>query len=288
MARSIWKGAINFGLVSIPVRLNGATESKDLAFHLVHREDHSRLKQKRWCPVEDREVAADEIVRAYEYSKDRYVELLDEDLEKLPLPSQHSVELSSFVETKDIDPIYYEKSYYLEPEEMGLKPYALLLRVLESRKVIGIGKIALRNKERLCALRPMDGTLVLETLFYPDEIRSHETNRPDVLVSDKELAVAGSLVDALEEPFQPEQYRDAYRDAVMKVVEEKLQGQEVVEQPVAPRAGGKVTDLMAALRASVDAAREQKGAGKSEPAAKAAEKATPAARKKPARSKAVA
>src|SRR3981081_3786209 len=193
-------------MVSIPVQLYPATQDKDVSFHLLHKPDHSRIKFKRWCAAEDREVPQEELVKAFEISKDQYVEITDEDLEKLPLPARHTIELSAFVKAEEIDPIYYDKSYYLEPEETGLKPYALLMGVLQTKGVTGVASIALRNKESLCALRPIGGSLRLETLHYPDEIREHEVSLPKALVNDRELAVAGTLVDALAEPFDPSKY----------------------------------------------------------------------------------
>jgi DNA end-binding protein Ku len=260
MPRPIWKGAITFGMISIPVRLYGATESKDLAFNTLHRECKSRLKQKRWCPVHDREVSADEIVRAFEYVKDQYVEIEDEDLEKLPIPSKHTIELSAFVKQAEIDPVYFERTYYLEPEQVGLKPYALLMRALKTKQVSAMAKIALRNKESLCVLRPSEhGVLMLETLFYPDEIRTQDlAESPEVLVSQPELNMALSLVEMLEEPFDPRRYSDDYRHALLEVIEAKRSGQELVAQPEAPMP--KTVDLMAALKASLEAARKGKGA----------------------------
>src|SRR6266496_2171998 len=217
MPRAIWKGVITFGMVSIPVQLYPATQDKDVRFHLLHKLDHSRINFKRWCAAEDREVEQDELVKAFEVSKDQYVEITDEDLEKLPLPARHTIELSAFVSSEEIDPIYYEKSYYLEPEETGVKPYALLLKVLEKKGVTGVASIAIRNKESLCVLRPIENTLLLETLHYPDEIRERELELPKVVVNDRELAVAGTLVDALEEPFDPGKYRDHYREALLEL-----------------------------------------------------------------------
>jgi DNA end-binding protein Ku len=280
--RSIWKGVITFGMVSIPVRLFPATRDKDISFHLLHQPDHSRIKFKRWCAAEDVEVEQDELVKAFEVSKDQYVEITDEDLEQLPLPARHTIELSAFVKSAEIDPIYYEKSYYLEPEETGVKPYALLLKVLEKKGVTGVASIAIRNKESLCALRPLDGTLLLETLHYPDEIREREDILPDVAVNERELAVAGTLVDALAEPFDPSKYHDHYREALVQLIAAKTDGKAVV----VPEAGapGQVTDLMAALRASIEAARKRKGGGAAEPepaerASHAKEPAAPKARK---------
>jgi DNA end-binding protein Ku len=257
MPRSIWKGVITFGMVSIPVRLFPATQDKDVSFHLLHQTDHSRIKFKRWCEAEDREVEQDELVRSFEVSSGQYVEITDEDLEKLPLPARHTIELSAFVSSAEIDPIYYDKSYYLEPEETGLKAYALLMGVLEKKGVTGVASIALRNKESLCALRPAGGTLLLETLHYPDEIREHEVSLPKALVNDRELAVAGTLVDALAEPFDPSKYHDRYREALLELIASKTDGRAIVTP--AAEAPAQVTDLMSALRASVDAARTRKG-----------------------------
>jgi DNA end-binding protein Ku len=259
MPRPIWKGAITFGMISIPVKLFGATESKDLAFNTLHKTCKSRLKQKRWCPVDDREVFQDEVVRAYEYSKDQYIEITDEDLEALPLPSKHTIELTSFVTQADVDPVYFERSYYLEPEQIGAKPYALLMRALKTKQVAAVAKIALRNKESLCVLRAGENVLMLETLYYPDEIRTADLPaQPDVLVSQPELAMALSLVEMLQEPFDANKYHDQYRTALLEVIEAKRNGQELVAQPEAPQP--KTVDLMAALKASLEAAKKAKPA----------------------------
>ncbi len=255
MPRSIWNGVISFGMVSIPVKLYTATESKDVSFHLLHKECGTRLKQLRWCPYHERAVEWGEIARGYEYAREEYVVMGDEDFEKLPLPSKHAVELSAFVQAAEIDPIYYEKSYYLEPDEKAVKPFALLMQALKEKGLTGIAKIAIRNKEQLCALRPMDGTLVLETLLYPDEVRERPEEVPEVSVNEKELAMAFTLIDLLTEPFQPEKYQDEYRQALMQVIEAKLEGVEVTE--AAAPGPAKVMDLMSALKASIAAA--QKG-----------------------------
>lgn len=254
MPRSIWRGAISFGMVSIPVKLFSATESKDIAFRQLHRDDNARIRQLRWCAEEEREVPFEEIVRGYEYAKDRYVVLDDTDFEKLPLPSKHTIALSAFVRAEEIDPVYYEKAYYLEPEDVGVKPFALLRRALEAKRLTAIAQIAVRSKEQLCALRPLDGRLMLETLYYPDELRIR-TLEPleSVEVSEAEMKMAFTLIEMLEQPFAPEQYHDQYRNALMTVIDARLEGQQVVEAE-APRTA-KVVDLMAALRASVEATR---------------------------------
>jgi len=264
MARAIWSGVISFGMVSIPVRLYPATESKDISFHMLYAECQSRVRQRLWCPVEEVDVERKDTVKGYEYARGQHIILTDEDFERLPLASKHTIELSACVKADDIDSIYYEKTYYLEPQELGTKPYALLARALDAKGLTALAKIAIRNKEQLCALRPRDGVLILETLFYADEIR--QDSRPtvsEVPISRAEEDMAGTLVDMLAEPFEPEKYKDEYRNVLMEVVEAKLQGVEIEEAPVA--APTKVTDLMAALKASVAAveasrkAREESG-----------------------------
>jgi DNA end-binding protein Ku len=281
MPRSIWNGVISFGMVSIPVKLYTATEDKDISFNLLHKECGTRLKQLRWCPVHERAVEWNEIVRGYEHAKDEFVVMDDADFEKLPLPSKHAVELSAFVDAAQIDPIYYQRTYYLEPEEKGIKPYALLMRALKDKQLTGIAKIAIRNKEQLCALRPMDGTLVLETLFYPDEIREVPSEVPDTKVSEKELDMATALIDLLRDDFEPEKYKDEYREALMQVIDAKLEGEEL-SAPKAARPA-KITDLMTALKASVEAAKKgQKGQKGRAAAAEPEDELTPRRRKKAA------
>jgi DNA end-binding protein Ku len=253
MAKATWSGSIGFGMVSIPVKLFGATESKDISFHLLHATCGTRLKQVRWCPTDEQEVPWNETVRGYEYAKDQYVTLTEEDFEKLPLPSKHTIELSAFVKEDEIDPVFYEKSYYLAPDERGEKPYALLIRTLEKKGLTAIATITIRKKEQLCALRPKDGALMLETLYYPDEIRAQpEMDLDKTKITDRELEMALTLIDLLRKPFDPEEYTDHYREALGQVIEAKLEGREVVTSPAAREA--KVIDLADALRRSVEAA----------------------------------
>jgi DNA end-binding protein Ku len=264
MARAIWSGSISFGMVSIPVKLYGATESKDISFHLLHATDGTRLKQVRWCPTDEVEVPWNETVRGYEYAKGQYVVLTDEDFEKLPLPSRHTIDLSAFVSESEIDPIFYERSYYLQPDERGEKAYALLLKALEKKGLAALATIAIRNKEQLCAIRPRSGAILLETLYYPDEIRETPANDLDrVRVNDRELDMAFTLIELLRKPFDPEEYHDHYREALQQLIEAKLEGREVVTSPAAGET--KVIDLADALRRSVENARKggkAKAAGK--------------------------
>jgi DNA end-binding protein Ku len=260
-------------MVSIPVKLYTATENKDISFNLLHKGCGERLKQLRWCPKHEKAVEWDEVERGYQYARDEYVVMTEEDFEKLPLPSKHTVELAAFVKAEEIDPIFYERTYYLEPEEKGIKPYALLMRALKEKQLTGIAKIAIRNKEQLCALRPLDGSLVMETLYYPDEIREAPSEVPDVEVSKRELDMAYALIDLLEEEFDPAKYHDEYRAALEQVIEAKLDGQEfVVAEEARP---AKVTDLVAALKKSVEAAKKGRAVEEEE-----AEEEKPRRRKK--------
>jgi DNA end-binding protein Ku len=244
-------------MVSIPVKLYTATDNKDISFNQLHKTCGTRIKQQRFCPTDEEVVTLDEIDRGYEYAKDQYVVLNEEDFEKIPLPSKHTIELAAFVKDQEIDPVYYEKSYYLEPDETGIKPFALLMKALKKKNLTAVAKLAIRNKERLCALRPYDGTLMLETLYYPDEVRVQKgADAPDVKVTEKELDMAFSLIDLMTDDFSPGDFKDNYREALMEVIQAKLEGQEIVEAPAA--APGKVVDLMTALKASVEAAKDKR------------------------------
>jgi DNA end-binding protein Ku len=257
MARAIWSGTISFGMVSIPVKLYGATESKDISFHLLHKTCGTRLKQVRWCPTDEEEVPWSDTVRGYEYAKDQYVTLTEEDFEKLPLPSKHTIDLSAFVKEEEIDPVFYERSYFLAPGERAEKAYALLLRALEEKKLTAIATITIRKKEQLCALRPKEGALMLETLYYPDEVRAApETDLGRSRISEREMDMASALIDLLRKPFDPEEYKDHYRGALEKLIDAKLEGREVVRAPAARET--RVIDLADALRRSVEAAKKGK------------------------------
>ncbi len=263
MARALWRGTISFGMVTIPIKLFTATESQDISFRQLHAADNSPIKLVRRCAADGQDLDADEIVKGYEYAKDHFVLVDESDLEKLPIPSKHTIELTAFVQSEEIDPVFYEKSYHVEPEEMGRKPFALLVKALEEKKLNAVGKIAIRTKERLCSLRPRNGALMLETLFYADEVKPPEGEAPEMKVSEAEMKVAYALIDLLHEPFDPTQYRDEYRDSLKEIIEAKLEGHEYVA-PAEPAAAAPAVDLMAALKASVEAAKKRKG-GEAEP-----------------------
>ncbi len=266
MAKAMWSGVISFGMVSIPVKLYSATSSKDISFNLLHAACGTRLQQKRWCPTDEVEVSWNETVRGYEYSKGEYVTLTDEDFESLPLPSKHTIELTAFVDESEIDPVYYEKSYYLEPDKNGQKPYALLLKALEKKNLTALATITIRKKEQLCTIRPREGTIMLETLYYPDEVTAErDVDLGTVKVTDRELDMAFTLIELLRKPFEPEEYHDHYRDALSEMIEAKLEGKQVVRSP--PPRDSKVIDLAEALKKSVAAAK--KSGARAKPPARA-------------------
>jgi DNA end-binding protein Ku len=270
MPRSIWKGNLNFSLVAIRVSLYLATESTSkVSFNLLCPEHKSRIKNKRFCVDGDHEVAWGDVVKGYEYEKGNYVELTDEDLDKLPLRSSRAIDISAFVKEEELPgALYFQNAYYLEPEKAAEKQYALLKETLKKTGRVAIAKFALRDRERLVSVRPHDGALVLNTLHWPDEIRSAgDLDIPDdVKVAPAELKLAEQIVATMEKDFEPEEYRDEYKQAVMKVVEAKVEKREVIEA-VEPETEATPADLMAQLKASVEKAK--KGGAKTKQAASA-------------------
>jgi DNA end-binding protein Ku len=236
-----------------------ATESgsSGVSFHLLCPEHKSRIKNKRWCTDGDHEVVWGEVVRAYEYEKGNYVELTDEDFEKLPLRSSKAIDISGFVKSEEVPgELYFDSAYYLEPEKAAAKPYALLKKTLDKTGRVAIAKFALRERERLVSIRAHDGTLLLNTLKWPDEIRNtDDLEIPDVTVSPAEVKMAENLVEMMATDFEPEEYKDDYKKAVMELVEAKVEKREVIEAPE-PEAETTVVDLMSALKASVEKAKK--------------------------------
>ncbi len=256
--RSIWKGAISFGLVTIPVKLYSATEEKDVSFHQVRRSDGSRVKYKRVAADDGQEVAYGDIAKGYELPSGETVVLTDEDFKELPLTTSRAIDVLQFVPLEQVDPIYFAKSYYLEPDKTGVKPYVLLRDALEQSGQVALVKVALRNRESLATLRVREGVFVLETMLWPDEVRRPEFAFLDeeVEVRPQELAMAGSLIETLSGEFDPSAYKDSYREALQAVIEAKVAGREVVQPSQTQPTAGTVVDLMAALRASVAAAKK--------------------------------
>ncbi len=261
MPRPLWKGAISFGMVSIPIKVYSATEEKDVRFNMLHGADNSRVKQKLFCAEEDVEIDRQaDVVKGYEVTPGNYVIMDDEDFQKVNVESTHTIDIKSFVNLEAIDPILYQKTYYLEPEEIGQKPFALLMAALRETNRVAIAKVTFRQKEQLCSLRLYGNTIALETMFYADEVRTtEELSVPgeDIDVTDRDLTMARSLVDMLaEQDFDLAQYKDEYREGLLEIIGKKAEGQ-VIEAPAA--APAKITDLTEALRASVEQVRKRKG-----------------------------
>ena len=255
--RPIWKGAISFGMVTIPVKLYTATEDKDVRFRLLHKTDHSPIVEKRFCTAENKEVPWEDLVRGFEISKGEFVVVDPKEIEEVKPESANTIDIGDFVELEEIDPIYFEKSYFLEPIEVGAKPFSLLKRALEETRRIAIARVTIRSKERLATIRSYDGTLILETMYFPDEIRSPSgLDLPDASeskVSSKELQMARALVENLSDKFRPEEYTDRYRIALQELIERKMAGEKRNAKRRKPEP--KIVDLMAALEASVAASR---------------------------------
>jgi len=295
MPRAMWKGAISFGLVTIPVAVYPATEEKTLRFNQLHDEDGGRIRYKRVCEKDGEEVTFEHIVKGYEVEKDRYVVLTDEDLNAIPVESSRAIDIHRFVDLDEIDPVMFKKSYFLVPEETGAKAYALLREAMADDGRVGIAKVSFRDKEHLAALRFKDEAFVLETMYWPDEIREADFGGVDVSakIRGQELEMAKQLIESLSGEWNPEEYSDEYREALLQIVEAKLNGQEI--EVVAAEPTAKVVDLMEALKASVAAAKKEadepapsrKPAAKKAPAKKRPPAKKPAAKKPAARKKAV-
>jgi len=251
--RSIWRGAVSFGLVSIGVKLYSATEDKDIRFHQVHATDGGRVKYKRVCSIDGEEVEYSDIAKGYELPDGQVVILTDEDFEDLPLSTRREIEVLQFVDQDEIDPIMFEKTYYLEPDGPAARPYVLLREALENAGQVAITKIAIRQRESLAALRIIDGVLVLHTMRWPDEIRTPDFGflDEDISVRPQELKMAEALIASMTGEFDPSEFTDDYREAMTALLEAKQSGGEVQQVPEVPDSGAAVVDLMSALRRSV-------------------------------------
>lgn len=271
MASTIWKGHITFGLVSLPVKLVAAARSETISFNQLHQTDHSRVKQVLYCQAEDKPVARTELVKGYEYEKGHYVVIEEEDLKKLQPKTARTMEILEFVQNSELDPVLLESSYYVQPDEAGEKPYTLLFEAMRKSGYSAIAKLTMHNREHVVIVRTGQNGIILHTMYYRDEVRAMEEFRVNTdLISDKELKMAETLIEALASPFEHEKYQDRYRESVQKMIEAKVEGKEVVatpqEQELAP-----VVDIMEALKSSL--------AGLKKPPAKVDE-AKPAARKR--------
>ena len=260
--RAIWKGAVSFGLVNVPVRLFAATEEHDIRFHQVHRGDGGRIRYKRTCSVCGEEVSYDEIAKGYETSDGQLVILTDEDLEQLPVATGHEIDVVEFVPSEQVDPILFAKTYYLEPDAKAAKPYALLREALVETDRMAVVKVALRQKETLAVLRVRDKAILLQTMLWPDEIRTPDfaSLDADVELRPQELTMAASLIESMAADFEPDQFTDEYQVEMKALIDAKLDrgeaAQVAVEEPVADAGSqGEVIDLLTALQRSVDRAR---------------------------------
>jgi DNA end-binding protein Ku len=253
--RAIWKGALAFGMVSIPVRLYSATEDRDVSFHQVHEDDAGRVRYRRVCEACGEEVTYADLAKGYELPSGDTVVLTDEDFANLPLPTTKIIELVAFVPADQVDPLSLARGYYLEPETAGRKPYELLRTALERSSRVGLAKIAVRNKESLAVLRPRGEVLALQTMVWPDEVRKAQFDilEREVPVSDVELSMADTLIEAMSSDFAPEQYHDGYREALLSVIEAKTAGAVSPKPP--PAQPTPAPDLLSALAASVEAAK---------------------------------
>ncbi len=265
----MWKGAIQFGLVTIPVKLYLATETKGISFNMLHKEDLSRIQMKIFCPVEDEVISRSDTVKGFEYSPGEYVVITDEDLERVPLKTVRSIEIEQFTKAERDDAAvrFVKSAYYLEPDKIGRKAFNLLKSVLEEEGLTAICKVVIKDREALAAIDPFGDTMVLTTLHWPDEIRSTaelDLGEETYEFKPAEIAMAKQLVSAMTAEFDPAQYKDEYREALQGVIDAKVEGHETVELE-APEEGGKLIDLMAALEASVNAAKAARSAGSEAP-----------------------
>ncbi len=291
--RAIWKGAVSFGLVNVPVRLFTATQEHDIRFHQVHRADGGRIRMKRVCSVCGEEVSYDQLAKGYEAEDGRLVVLSEEDFEGLPLATGHEIDVVEFVPAEQVDPILYGRSYYLEPDAKALKAYALLREALEATERVAVVKVALRQRESLAVLRVRENVIMLQTLLWPDEVRAADfpVLEDEVELRPQELRMAASLVESMATDFEPEEFEDDYAAALRELVEAKLEGVAPPTIETTEESASDVVDLLSALQASVDRARTARGeepAATSKKTAKAPARSTTAAAPKKTASKAPA
>jgi DNA end-binding protein Ku len=290
MPRSIWTGAISFGLVNVPVKLYSAVSKKTVRFHQLHESDGVRIQQKRVCPADGEEVPYDEIVKGYEISPDRYVVITPDELEALEPRKTKTIDIEDFVDLEEIDPLYYDHPYYLLPGQGAQKPYKLLVEAMRQANKVAIARVVIRTKEQLVAIRPVGEVLAMASMNFADEVVDpdsfDEAPGDDVETRKREIEMAQQLIESLTSEFDPTKYTDTYRERVLEMIEAKAEGQEIAVQPPEEEAAP-VPDLMAALEASLEAAKKPKAAsgGNGGAAKKPAAKKKPAAAKKKAASK---
>jgi len=255
MASTVWKGHLTFGLVSLPIKLYSAARGETVSFNQLHKTDNSRIKQVTFCQAEDKPIPRSEIVKGFEYEKDKYVVIEDEEIKKVAPKTAKTMEILEFVKSDEVDPVYLESSYYLAPDEAGEKPYALLFEALRKTGYFGLAKVAMHNREHIVILRPGARGILMHTMYYADEIRAVEEFRTDTsAIREKELELATTLVESLAAPFAPEKYHDTYRENLKGLIQAKVEGREVVETPAPQMAP--VIDIMEALKRSLEIAKK--------------------------------
>jgi DNA end-binding protein Ku len=274
MAASVWSGYLTFGLISIPVRLFSGARSSGISFNQLHRDDLHRVKQQLICQLDNKVLDRSEIVKGYEYRKNEYVVIEPEEIKKIEPKTAKNMEILEFVKASDVDPVYFESSYYMMPEEAGRRPYALLTKALEESEYVGIAKITMHNREYTVFLRPHDGGLMLHTMYYEEEVRKVEGfGAPDVELKDAEVKVAHQLIEALATEWEPEKFKDEFQENLKNLIQTKLEGGSIAEVEK-PKKLAPVVDLMAALKQSL-----AQMEGKKKPAAAVSEAPTPARKK---------
>lgn len=261
MPSSVWSGYLTFGLISMPVRLFSGARGSRVSFHMLHRDDHTRVKQQLYCPTDNRVVERDEIVKGYEYRKDEYVIIEPEELKKIEPKTAKAMEIVEFVKSSEVDPVYFESSYYLQPDEGGERPYALLTQALRETEYLGIARVTMHNREYTVFLRPHQSGIIMHTMFYENEVRKMDAPKIDMEVKPAEVKIAHQLIEALAGTFEPEKFHDTYEANVKQLIQAHLEGKDV--EPVAkPAKPAKVVDLMAALKESLAQTQAMKASGR--------------------------
>ncbi len=270
--QTIWKGSISFGLLNVPVRMSAATARENIRFRTLHKECHTPLVQKRFCPQCDREVEYQDTVRGYEYEDNRFVLISDDDLETIPVASTKAIEIVDFIKLEEVDPVYYDKTYYLRPGDGGEKPYLILRNAMHETGRVAVAKVTIRQKEHLALVRILHNALAVETMFFPDEVRNIDELgiaklEEKIQIRKEESDMAVKLVENLTSEFSPTKYTDQYKEELLKLIRSKIDGEEIKEvTPLAPKP--QVLDLMEKLRASVEATKDEAKSSKKPPVPK--------------------
>jgi DNA end-binding protein Ku len=264
MPRAMWSGSVGFGLVNVPVKMYTAARSKDIHFNQLRKSDMSRVRMKRVAESDGEDVGAEDIIKGYDVGGGEYVVVTQDELDQLAPEMTSGIEIEEFVELPDIDPVYFENSYYLVPDKTGKKAYALLLEAMRQANKVALGRVVMRNKQYLVAIRPAGKALAMSTLYYPDEVTSQDEldglPEGDVKASEREVQMAEQLILALSGPFEPEKYQDEYREKLMSLIEDKAAGNTIVQMPAPKEKAAPAVDLMKALEASIAAAKSKKSA----------------------------